>query len=126
MLFRLIGSIPGGFLFAELNDPCGAICATSDGVVGDFNDQSAWRKDLCRMILTRGAGRSQLAMELDLIRNEITRLRGQIRAQEREIRLLQRMRAKLDELCRQRETLRGVPQRPQSSRSPGSTSPRKT
>jgi hypothetical protein len=54
------------------------------------------------------------------VRNEITRMRGQIRAQEREVRMLQRagvssasaelmlsrMRAKIDDLCRERETLR--------------------
>jgi hypothetical protein len=54
------------------------------------------------------------------VRNEITRMRGQLRAQEREIRMLQRagvstasaelllsrMRVKVDDLCRERETLR--------------------
>jgi hypothetical protein len=41
------------------------------------------------------------------VRNEISRLRGQIRSQEREIRmLLSRMRAKVDDLCREREALR--------------------
>ena len=64
-------------------------------------------------------------MKLDWIRNEITRTRGQIRAQEREIRMLQRagvatasaellltrMRAKVDGLCRERDALRtGAPQ----------------
>jgi hypothetical protein len=59
-------------------------------------------------------------LKLDWVRNEITRMRGQIRAQEREVRMLQRagvssasaelmlsrMRAKIDDLCRERETLR--------------------
>ncbi|MGL9622450.1 hypothetical protein QRQ56_31215 [Bradyrhizobium sp. U531] len=59
-------------------------------------------------------------MKLDWIRNEITRMRGQIRAQEREIRMLQRagvatasaellltrMRAKVDDLCRELDALR--------------------
>ncbi|WP_298881940.1 hypothetical protein [uncultured Bradyrhizobium sp.] len=59
-------------------------------------------------------------MKLDWVRNEITRMRGQIRAQEREIRMLQRagvaaasaellltrMRVKVDDLCREREELR--------------------
>jgi hypothetical protein len=59
-------------------------------------------------------------VKLDWIRNEITRTRGQIRAQEREIRMLQRagvatasaellltrMRAKVDDLCRERDALR--------------------
>jgi hypothetical protein len=58
--------------------------------------------------------------KLDWVRNEITRMRGQIRAQEREVRMLQRagvptasaelllsrMRAKVEDLCRERETLR--------------------
>ena len=58
--------------------------------------------------------------KLDWVRNEITRMRGQLRAQEREIRmlrragmstasaelLLSRMRAKVDDLCREREALR--------------------
>jgi hypothetical protein len=57
--------------------------------------------------------------KLDWVRNEIIRLLQQIRAQECEIRMLQRavvptasaellltrMRAKLDDLCRERETL---------------------
>lgn len=66
-------------------------------------------------------------MKLDWIRNEITRTRGQIRAHEREIRMLQRagvatasaellltrMRAKVDDLCRERDALRtGVSQQP--------------
>jgi hypothetical protein len=59
-------------------------------------------------------------VKLPWVRNEITRLRGQIRAQEREIRMLQRagvstasaellltrMRAKVDDLCREREAPR--------------------
>ena len=59
-------------------------------------------------------------MKLDWVRNEIARVRSAIRAQEREIALLQcagistasaelllvRMRAKVDDLCRERETLR--------------------
>jgi hypothetical protein len=54
---------------------------------------------------------------MDWVRNEIARMRGQLRAQEREIRMLQRagvstaspelllsrMRGKVDELCRERE-----------------------
>jgi len=58
-------------------------------------------------------------VKLDWIRNEITRMRGQIRAQEREIRILQRagvstasaqlplsrMKAKVDDLCTERATL---------------------
>lgn len=58
--------------------------------------------------------------KLDWVRNEITRTRGQLRAQEREIRMLQRagvstasaelllsrMRAKVDDLCRERDALR--------------------
>lgn len=59
-------------------------------------------------------------MKLHWVRNEINRMRGQIRAQEREIRMLQRagvatasaelllcrMRAKVDGLCRERDMLR--------------------
>ncbi len=59
-------------------------------------------------------------MKLDWLRGEITRMRGQLRAQEREIGMLQRagvptasaelplsrMRAKVDDLCRERDTLR--------------------
>ncbi|MCS3498296.1 hypothetical protein M2189_002746 [Bradyrhizobium japonicum] len=59
-------------------------------------------------------------MRLDWLRSEIARMRGQLRAQEREIRMLQRagvptasaelllvrMRAKVDDLCRQRDALR--------------------
>ena len=59
-------------------------------------------------------------MKLDWVRNEFTRMRGQIRTQEREIRMLQRagastasaelllsrMRAKFDYLCRERNALR--------------------
>ena len=59
-------------------------------------------------------------MKLDWVRNEIVRMRVQIRAQEREIEMLRRagvgsasaemllarMRAKVDDLCRQRESLR--------------------
>lgn len=62
--------------------------------------------------------------KLDWVRNEITRLRRQIPAQEREIRMLQRagvptasaelllsrMRAKLDDLRRVREALRKAAQ----------------
>jgi hypothetical protein len=62
--------------------------------------------------------------KLDWVRNEITRLRRQIPAQEREIRMLQRagvptasaelllsrMRAKLDDLRREREALRKAAQ----------------
>ena len=58
-------------------------------------------------------------MKLDWLRNEITRIRRDIRAQEREIRMLQRarvqaasaelllmrLRTKLDDLCREREAL---------------------
>jgi len=58
--------------------------------------------------------------KLDWVRNEIIRMRGQLRAQEREIRMLQRagastasaelllsrMRAKVDDPCREREALR--------------------
>jgi len=58
--------------------------------------------------------------KLDWVRNEITRMRGQLRAREREIRMLQwagvptasaelllsRMRVKIDDLCREREALR--------------------
>jgi hypothetical protein len=60
-------------------------------------------------------------MKLDYVRNEIAPMRGQIRAQEREIELLGRaglgtaaaelllvrMRAKVDDLCRERDCLRG-------------------
>jgi hypothetical protein len=70
--------------------------------------------------IRRRAGRSERAVKLHWIRNEITRQRVQIRAQEREIRMLQRagvstasaellltrMRAKVDDLCREREALR--------------------
>jgi hypothetical protein len=59
-------------------------------------------------------------VKLDWVRNEIARMRVQIRAQEREIEMLRRagvgsasaemllvrMRAKVDDLCRQRESLR--------------------
>jgi hypothetical protein len=59
-------------------------------------------------------------MKLHRVRNEIARMRGQIRAQEREIRMLQRaglatasaelllsrMRAKIDDLCLERDALR--------------------
>ncbi|WP_247489463.1 hypothetical protein [Bradyrhizobium sp. 17] len=59
-------------------------------------------------------------MKLHWVRNEIARTRGQIRAQEREIHMLQRagvatvsaelllsrMRAKVDDLCRERDALR--------------------
>lgn len=59
-------------------------------------------------------------MKLDWVRHEIARMRGQRRAQEREIRrcsgpgvatasaelLLLRMRAKVDDLCRERDALR--------------------
>jgi len=58
--------------------------------------------------------------KLDWLRSEITRMRAQLRAQEREIRMLQRadvatasaelllarMRAKVDDLCRERNALR--------------------
>lgn len=58
--------------------------------------------------------------KLDWVRNEIARMRDQLRAQEREMRMLQRagvptasaellltrMRAKVDDLCRQRDALR--------------------
>ncbi|WP_063994357.1 hypothetical protein [Bradyrhizobium sp.] len=61
-------------------------------------------------------------MKLHWVRNEIARMRGQIRAQEREIQMLQRagvatasaelvlsrMRAKIDDLCRERDALRRV------------------
>jgi hypothetical protein len=60
--------------------------------------------------------------KLDWVRNEMTRVRGHIRAQEREIRMLQRagistasaelllarMRAKIDDLSRERDTLRAA------------------
>lgn len=59
-------------------------------------------------------------LKLDRVRNEIARMRRQIGAQEREIRMLQRanastasaelllsrMRAKVDDLCRERDVLR--------------------
>jgi hypothetical protein len=59
-------------------------------------------------------------VKLHFVRNEIARMRGQVRAQEREIRMLQRigvpsaaaelllvrMRAKIDDLCRERTDLR--------------------
>ncbi|OSI22706.1 hypothetical protein BST65_24830 [Bradyrhizobium canariense] len=59
-------------------------------------------------------------MKLHWALNEIARIRGQIRAQEREIHMLQRagvatvsaelplsrMRAKVDDLCRERDALR--------------------
>lgn len=57
-------------------------------------------------------------MKLDRIRNEIARMRGQLRAQERQIQMLQRagvatasaeilrMRAKVDDLCRERDASR--------------------
>ena len=59
-------------------------------------------------------------LKLDWVRNEIARMRRQIGAQEREIRMLQRanastasaelllsrMRAKVDDLCRERDVLR--------------------
>ena len=58
--------------------------------------------------------------KLDWLRSEITRMRAQLRAQEREIRMLQRagiatasaelllarMRAKVDDLCREWDALR--------------------
>lgn len=58
--------------------------------------------------------------KLEWVRNEITRMRGQLRAREREIRMLQRadvptasaellltmMRAKLEDLCRERDRLK--------------------
>lgn len=61
-------------------------------------------------------------MKLHWVRNEITRMRGQIRAQEREIRMLQRagiptasaelllsrMRAKVDDLCQERQVLKST------------------
>ncbi len=64
-------------------------------------------------------------MKLNWVRSEIARMRGQIRAQEREIWMLQRagvatasaelllvrMRAKVDDLCRERDAFRkGTPQ----------------
>ena len=59
-------------------------------------------------------------MNLHRVRNEIARMRGQIRAHEREIQMLQRagvaaastelllirMRAKVDDLCRERDALK--------------------
>lgn len=59
-------------------------------------------------------------MKLDWVRDEITRIRGQIRAQEREIQMLQRagiatasaelllsrMQARVDDLCRELNALR--------------------
>lgn len=73
-------------------------------------------------------------MKLHWVHTEIRRMRGQISAQEREIRMLQRagiptasaelllsrMRAKIDDLCRERQALRAVapsPDRPSSHRS---------
>lgn len=73
-------------------------------------------------------------MKLHWVHNEITRMPGQISAQEREIRMLQRaglatasaelllarMRGKVDDLCRERQALRAVassPDRPSSRRS---------
>ncbi|MBB4377298.1 hypothetical protein [Bradyrhizobium sp. SBR1B] len=65
--------------------------------------------------------------KLDWVRNEIERMRGQLRAQEREIRMLQRagvatasaellltrMRARVEDLCGQRDALRkGAAARP--------------
>jgi hypothetical protein len=61
--------------------------------------------------------------KLDWVRSEIERMRGQMRAQERELRMLQRagiptasaelllsrMRAKVDDLCRERGALRAHP-----------------
>ena len=58
--------------------------------------------------------------KLDWVRSEITRVSGQLRAQEREIRMLQRadvptasaellltrMRAKLEDLCRERDRIK--------------------
>jgi hypothetical protein len=60
------------------------------------------------------------ALKLDWVRDEITRMRGQIRAQEREVGMLQRaglptasaelllsrMHAKVEDLCGERDTLR--------------------
>jgi hypothetical protein len=65
-------------------------------------------------------------MKLHWVRNEIARMRGQIRAQEREIRMLQRaglatasaelllsrMRAKVDDLCPERDALQPASYRP--------------
>jgi hypothetical protein len=65
-------------------------------------------------------------MKLQWVRNEIARMRGQMRAQEREIQMLQRagvatasaelllvrMRAKVEDLCRERDTLRTTAGRP--------------
>ena len=65
-------------------------------------------------------------MKLDRVRNEIARVRRAICAQEREIALLHRagistasaelllarMRAKVDDLCREREDLHRAPRRP--------------
>jgi hypothetical protein len=59
-------------------------------------------------------------VKLHFVRNDIARMRGQVRAQEREIRMLQRtgvpsaaaelllvrMRAKIDDLCRESTDLR--------------------
>jgi hypothetical protein len=72
---------------------------------------------------------------LDWVRNEIRRMRRQIHAQEREIRMLQRagvstasaelllcrMRAKVDDLCREREALRKAVQ-PQAPSLPSARS----
>jgi hypothetical protein len=66
-------------------------------------------------------------VKLDWVRNEITRMRGQIRTQEREIRMLQRagvatalaelllsrMRAKVDFLGQDREALRAAAPSPE-------------
>jgi hypothetical protein len=67
-------------------------------------------------------------MKLDWVRNEIARMRGQIRAQKRESRccsgpvatssaelLLSRMRAKLDDLCREGDALRKAASRQATS-----------
>lgn len=87
-----------------------AFSRTGDPSSGDFSD--------ARLIRKLRAGRSKHPMKLDRIRNEIARMRGQLRAQERQIQMLQRagvatasaeilrMRAKVDDLCRERDASR--------------------
>ncbi|MDA9396258.1 hypothetical protein WN73_37725 [Bradyrhizobium sp. CCBAU 45394] len=76
-------------------------------------------------------------MKLDWVRNEIARMRGQVRAQEREILMLQRagvatasaellltrMRAKVDDLCRERDAPEGVVRLTPTRRGAGRRSP---
>jgi hypothetical protein len=88
-----------------------AFCRTGDPATGEFGDAQLIRKF---------GDEPERAVKLDWVHNEITRMRRQVSAQEREIRMLQRagvstasaelllsrMRAKLDDLCREREALR--------------------